>query len=218
MASRVALIATVGVGVFAAIFAIAARLRHDRPELPAMSVGAVSTVSCPPDLIGAFGGPRGRTAWESHSQILRMMREPDLACGPSDADETYRLIWVHSFTVRSPLMVRVARKGHRVALRAARFAWDRETNELTTVTDVTRELEAADWSEFLGRVERHGFWAFPGRFDTQIDDGSTWLLEGRRGDAYHSASRRSPDNGAFRYLAMELVWLGQFDDPEPRAR
>jgi hypothetical protein len=60
------------------MFATAARLRLDRSELPDVAATTMATVSRPPDLVGAFGGPRGHTAWEWHSHILREMHEPGL--------------------------------------------------------------------------------------------------------------------------------------------
>jgi hypothetical protein len=50
------------------------------------------------------------------------------------------------------------------------------------------------------------------------EDGPTWLLEGRRANAYHSAARHSPDDEPFRRFAIALVVLGHFNDREPRAR
>jgi nucleotide-binding universal stress UspA family protein len=185
-----------------------------------VSAGTLAPVSCPPDLVGGFGGPGGRDIWEAHQQFLRMMDEPILACGVSDADETYRLIWVHSFTVRSPLVVRVSRRGRRVLLRAARFAWSTESGQLRlrTVSDIRRGLTGDDWSSLLQQAKEHEFWGLSGPLTVRGEDGSTWLLEGRRGNAYHSAARHSPDDEPFRRFAIALVLLGQFNDPEPRAR
>ena len=149
-----------------------------------------------------------------------MMGEPVLACGPTSAEETYRLTWLHSFHDRTPLLVRVSRRGTAVVLRASRFARNGQGADqtLTIISDVTRTLTPVEWSQLLDHFDRFSFWAQSGPLVLRGDDGSMWLVEGRRGDTYHSMARHSPDDGPFRSVALALLQLGQFGDPEPHER
>lgn len=170
--------------------------------------------------MGAFGGSMGQQLWSWHQQTLRAMGEPVLACGASADEETYRLTWMHSFSSPTPLLVRVSRRGSTVTARASRFARKPGGSSvaLEPVTDVSSTLTDAEWSQLLASIDRAGFWAESGALVPRGEDGSTWLVEGRRGNTYQSVARHSPDDGPFRRLALELMRLGQFDDPEPRVR
>lgn len=189
-------------------------------SLPHLFGGVPVPRSCPPGPIGAFAGSRGLTVWSWHEQTLRMMGEPVLACGQTSDEETYRLTWLHSFHDRTPLLVRVSRRGTAVVLRASRFARNGQGADqvLTSISDVTRTVTPGEWSQLLDQFDRFSFWAQPASLVPRGDDGSTWLVEGRRGDTYRSMARHSPEDGSFRSVALALLQLGRFDDPEPRER
>jgi hypothetical protein len=187
-------------------------------ELPDVSSGTQAPPSCPPELDGDFGGPHGAAVWEWYRTRLTRMGEPILACGPTDDDETYRITWVHAFTTYSPIAVRLFRTNQSRRLTAARYTWKVPRPELAAVARVERELSEGEWTEVHALVRSAGFWAMPGAFGDFGNDGATWMLEGRRGLAYHLVTKWSPDHGPFRDLAMHLVRLAGFDDPELRGQ
>jgi len=204
--------------VLASTVAVLMRRADREDDAPRGPSAAGMVLPCPPEMAGGFGGPLGESVWEWYRTSVGMMGEPVLACGPSDDYETYRLIWVHSFTTRFPLVVRLSKTQSGITLRGARFTWNQRPRSVTTVSNVARHLTPTEWMEFLGQVRRSGFWSMPGTMMQNGDDGSSWLLEARRGADYVLVARHSPGDGPFRSVAMELVSLAGFDDPEPRSR
>jgi hypothetical protein len=150
------LISGAAVVLLAAVIVVAGTWWPRGDALPHLSGGVPAPRSCPPGPIGAFAGSMGPTVWSWHEQTLRMMSEPFLACGPSSAEETYRLTWLHSFHDRTPLLVSVSRRGTAVVLRASRFARNGQGADqtLTPISDVTRTLTPVEWSQLLDQFDR----------------------------------------------------------------
>jgi hypothetical protein len=120
--------------------------------------------------------------------------EPPL-CRLQETDpEAYRFIWQSSFD--GDAVVYIARKGDSVGLRASRSSYSRLRLRVP-LASVALSLD--DWQKLQGALNASGFWNLEAADEEFGLDGARWLIEGRRGDTYHSIERWSP-RGAVRYL------------------
>ena len=145
-------------------------------------------------------------------KLWAVVEEPELSCEPIGSDEVYRLSWVHSFANRAPFVVRIDKTGARHELTLVEIE-----PPYTVKRRSHRELSRADWDGLIQAVEDVRFWEMPPVSGTEPgNDGSIWVLDGRRGQGYHVIERWSPDPGTFRTLAMRFIRLAGLKDPEPR--
>jgi len=182
-----------------------------------MGTSARAPEYCPPELFGDFDGRLGPAVWMDYQNRMGFMNEPLLACGPSNDDETYRFTWVHAFTSRAPIMVRLSRSSGDRRLVADRYEWRENRHGFESASHVQRSLTEAEWKGAVESIRQSRFWSLPGAKDSNAGaDGSTWMLEGRRGRTYHLMTTWSPQDSPFRRAALTLLRLAGFDDPEPR--
>jgi len=172
---------------------------------------------CPPELFADFGGRIGEGVWTDYQNRMTFMNEPLLACGPSNDEETYRFTWVHAFTSRAPLMVRLSRSSNDRRLVAGRYEWRENLQSFEMASHIHRALTEAEWNGAVESIRQSRFWSLPGaKAGNNGADGATWMLEGRRGRTYHLITKWSPEDNPFRRAALTLLRLAGFDDPEPR--
>jgi hypothetical protein len=160
--------------------------------------------------------PAGDDAFRRHwySKHLAAMEEPSLSCGPLDATESYRFLWLRTF--HPPVAVRVswaAGRGEIVAVLldgAGGYEPGKESKR------VRRAVTRPEWETLRDATERSRFWTSPtGEQTNEIGlDGAQWIVEGRRGGRHHVVDRWSPDEGgAHRALARALVAAAGLDIP-----
>jgi hypothetical protein len=132
------------------------------------------------------------------AQILEAMHEPPLSCG-AEAD-SYRILWVHSFSRWPPTMVRMRRRGD---------TWDMTAVQLAGLVDRKvvarheRALSDGESREMLAAVSGFGLWNRNDfAWDRDVDDGAMWIIEGRRGTGYHPVVLINADRKAVQKLAV----------------
>jgi hypothetical protein len=159
----------------------------------------------------AVGGDQ--SVWSWYQLRLAYMAEPMLACGPTFTDETYRFTWMHAFTTRDPLSVRVARRGKRVSLVGRRYRWHGGPTRLTVESTVERTLTNEEW-DTVKRAVSSGLWNIPGYKNSDGNDGATWMTEGRNGTGYHLVTRWEPTLAEERSVGNILLRLAGFTLPK----
>jgi hypothetical protein len=166
-----------------------------------------------------FQRREGRVVFDLWTPVSRMwtgMSEPILACGPSQFDEVYRVTWSHAFAQYSPFIVRGTRTGRVKAIVAAEFAWPAAWSRDLRLAErrrTERALSDDEWVDLIGSMQKAQFWEMSSTNDRWGADGSSWLLEARRGSGYHVVERWSPEDGPFRSLGLTLMRLGGFEEP-----
>jgi hypothetical protein len=144
-----------------------------------------------------FGGDSDR------SSPLRAMNEPSLSCASRDVDEEYRLLWTRSKRLE-PVIVRVTRRGDAMELVGLVVMGGR------AVEDTHRAIARKDWDDITHRIAGLAFWALDPFERGPGVDGSSFLLEGRKGDKYHVLDRDAPDRGAYSDLCNRFLELARF--------
>jgi hypothetical protein len=143
------------------------------------------------------------------------MREPPLACGTQP--ESYRLLWMHSFseTPRDgvshypPTMVRFSKMPDGWRATAVRLAGSINRQEIYRHE---RMLTPDDGQELLRAIDTFGLWSrHDFAFDARVFDGANWLIEGRRGTAYHPVVLWNADRAAVQRLARVFARLAGID-------
>jgi hypothetical protein len=197
------------------LLAIMALTGCDRPGRPELMFAMRVRPQCPtrgenafyPD--GAFD--RGiqsasgiRFTAELGSRILAAMHEPPLSCGP--LGESYRFLWIHSFSASSrypPTIVRITRAGDGWMARAVR-----SVNAVDLREAERREVRLTDEEsqQLLASVADFGVWrrsAFA--YNPDVSDGESWIVEARRGTAYHVVALINVDRAAVRKLPLSFL-------------
>jgi hypothetical protein len=114
--------------------------------------------------------------------------EEDPLCRSQQTEpEAYRFFWKSSFN--GDAVVHIARKADSVGLRASRSSHSRLRLRVP-LASVALSLD--DWEKLQGALNASGFWALDAADEEFGLDGARWLIEGRRGDIYHSVERWSP--------------------------
>lgn len=158
----------------------------------------------PPERLVPSDTQRDARVRGDYSRYLRAMREPSLSCGETQG-EVYRLL-------------RLAPTGAPIAVRATRSSASAELSviELETPTwkgpgritkDTKARLTDGQWRNIMTSVEASQFWNLETYERRDLDDGSAWILEGRRGSAYHVVERTSPQGGPFKDVCLALLRL-----------
>jgi hypothetical protein len=141
------------------------------------------------------------------SRVLASMGEPALSCGP--VVESYRLVWIHSFDNWQPTALRLNRQRRQWSIVAVRLlnAVDQRIVERTErpLTDEAAERALAAFGQFA-------LWQQPSfAVKPDVMDGAMWIVEGRRGSAYHAVLRSNVAEEALRELAMTLFDVSGMD-------
>lgn len=113
-------------------------------------------------------------------------REEPLCGSGEPNDEVYRFIWRSSFN--GDAVVHITRKDLVIALR-----WKRTRAFRNAGSSVTLSLK--DWEELQRPLKAARFWSLDKAEKRVGLDGAEWLIEGRRGDIYHSVHRWCPKEG-----------------------
>ena len=112
---------------------------------------------------------------------------------PPTEHEVYRFAWNSSF--HGDAFVRISSTGRSIRLRSCLFRSRLRLRVLST----SLALAPDDWEKLQCALKTSDFWALDTRNERFGFDGACWLIEGRRGDVYHSVKRWSP-GGAVRDL------------------
>ena len=125
------------------------------------------------------------------SRVFADMHEPSLSCS-DNVSEAYRALWIHSFSTLQPAMVRLFRAGRSWSVVGARVKWpaDDLKSPMTETDHREAVLSGEQGDEVVAILTGAGFWAIPTSVSSRdIHDGGLWLVEGRRGGAYHVVTR-----------------------------
>lgn len=126
---------------------------------------------------------------EWYSKHLMVMAEMTLPEGPG---ETYRFLWLRSF--HHPIAVRLVCIEKACELTGLRTDGKGGYEPGSVVERKTRSLSDGEVARFREMVARMQFWR-PQPSDDRIGlDGAHWILEGRRGQAYHLWDVWSPED------------------------
>ena len=146
----------------------------------------------------------GRREW--YSKHLAAMADPLLPAGPG---ETYRFLWLRTFD--HPVAVRVTCIEKGCVLTAVRTNGQGGYEAGSVVERKTRTMSDAEVARFREMLGRGQFWSLQPADDRLGLDGARWILEGRRGQAYHLWDVWSPDASGpyaqYRELCLELIRL-----------
>ena len=149
-----------------------------------------------------------RLAW--YSKHLAAMGESRLSRG---GGETYRFLWLRSFN--HPIAVRMSSVGSQCVLVAKELDGAGGYAPGRLGKRIIRTLSAEACAPLKELIEAVGFWRSPPPAPSDPDllnfDGAQWVLEGRRGAAYHVWDVWSPDepgpHASFRRLCLEMIRL-----------
>jgi hypothetical protein len=113
--------------------------------------------------------------------------EPPLCRFRETESEAYRFIWKSSFN--GGAIVHIARKGDSVRLRSSRSLHSRLRKSGPLISQA---LSLGDWGTLQRALTISNFWSLDAADEEFGLDGAQWMIEGRRGDDYHSVARWSP--------------------------
>ncbi|WP_316171537.1 MULTISPECIES: hypothetical protein [unclassified Bradyrhizobium] len=114
--------------------------------------------------------------------------EPPLCRLRETKSEVYRFLWESSFN--GTAFVHIARLGSSVELRSRVLARSRLRRKEPVVSAA---LSPDDWEKLQRALTISNFWSLDATDDESFGlDGAQWLIEGRRGDVYHSVDRWCP--------------------------
>jgi len=150
-----------------------------------------------------------RRLWYAAS--LARIREPSLSCGTWEG-EAYRLIWLHEFA--HPVVIRVTSRDRQVEAEAFQLSGTGKGDPGFSLYHVRKRLSEADWGRLQMALRRSRFWYQPTSGNMYGVHGEQWIVEGRRGDAYHIVDRWSPQGGAYRDLGVVFFDLVHWRRPD----
>lgn len=123
-----------------------------------------------------------------YSKHLRAMSEPTLSCGPGNAEETYRFLWLRTF--HHPIAVRVARLKEGIQLSAVELSGAGGYEPGGIIKQIHKSLSSDQWQTLISEVEDCKYWSQPSVDNSGIGlDGAQWIIEARRGQSYHVVDR-----------------------------
>lgn len=155
---------------------------------------------------------QSRRQW--YSKHLRAMFEPSLSCGPSNDDETYRFLWLRTF--HKPIAVRIVRSVNGVQLTAVELSGAGGYNPGSILKQIHKSLSADQWQTLISAIEACKYWSQPSGEDNNIGaDGAQWIVEARRGHAYHVVDRWTPHDGVYHSLGLLFLDLAGLKPAKP---
>lgn len=162
-----------------------------------------------------------------HAEVLSAFEEPGFCAGelPKNVVVQYRILWVRAF--HPPVFVSIVEHSDG-GVYSTLVEIDRQPRQgaaakkTSTWTDVCQsgserlEENPAEFCEIfkmgLEALSRHGFWSQDFEQDMGfVFDGSTWIVEGRKNDQCHVASRQSPkpESEFFQFVWQVLSTTGK---------
>ena len=148
--------------------------------------------------------------------FLTRANAPRLDCGLISDDEVYRVVWAHAFATLHPITVSVQRTGGMVTATTSEYRF--VNGRVEQVSRSSRTVPITEWTRIRTQIANIEFWQMEPMEPAEVQDGSSWTIEGRVERRYHRVTRVSPHASPFRRLALELLRLGGRDDPEPQPR
>lgn len=186
------------------LLAVWVGFRHLRVRAQALAWGLVAALvaqavvlATPTDMSAPV-----QSACAKDNYYLSAMHEPQLSCGASADEESYRFLWLRSF--HDPVAIRVYRRGGQYGLVAVVLEY-RTGGDLGGVKKrVDKALSVTEWRLAVAMLEEVGFWRMKTNPDDTIGiDGASWIVEGRRTGRYHMADRQ----GAFELEPIGRVFV-----------
>ena len=138
--------------------------------------------------------------------LLSIAQEPALT--PKPGTEQFRFIY--SPTFYNPLIVRVTKTGDRITLRAIQFSGAGGYGAGHVMVDRTVAITPQVWERIKTLAEASRFWTLPTEDDEDGTDGSTWIIEGSRGDAQRRVSRWTPTYKTKERQLERFVLFGRY--------
>ena len=124
----------------------------------------------------------------------------------------YRLIWLRAF--HSPISIRIGRVGAAATITAVELKGAGGYGPGPINYFVHKGLSAVEWNAAVNTLDRADVWgAVSDGPNSFVDDGSTWLLEGRLGNRCHVLYRWSPRDAHTRNVALRFLELAGFTVP-----
>lgn len=156
-----------------------------------------------------YGDQSVRNWYSGH---LRAMNEAPLYAPDHGGLESYRFLWLRSF--HHPVAVRIWKCGTErcISVKVSDGAGGYEPGRL--IVNHTRTLAAAEWNEFMRRLEESCYWNLPSTEGNIGFDGAQWIFEAVKGGRYHIVDRWTPQSGSYLELclyALELSGLAVTD-------
>jgi len=145
-----------------------------------------------------------------YSTVLARLGEPSLYCGDG-AGETYRMMWLHDLA--HPVVIRVARRPGRTDLVALQLSGTGGADPGTLLSRVDKALSDKEWQRLQAALAQGRFWSLPTSGNMYGVHGGQWVVEGRRGAAYHLVDRWTPSAGAYRDLGVAFFDLAGWQRP-----
>jgi hypothetical protein len=149
---------------------------------------------------------RGFAEW------LGRLQEPPLCCKAAVPKPTFRFTWVRTF--HRPVSLRLEEEADGTWLLHTKIVGGAGGYEWGAVaTDETSVVPTAKAKALAARLAPGtSFWSLPVRDDRFGFDGATWIIEARRGDAYHYVYRWSPEEGDVRAIGLAFIALSNLRD------
>ena len=148
--------------------------------------------------------------------FLTRANAPRLDCGLITDDEVYRVVWGHSFATVHPMTVSVQRTGGMVTATTSEYRF--VNGRVEQISRSSRTVPITEWTRIRTLIANIDFWQMEAMEPAEVQDGSSWTVEGRVDWRYHRVTRVWPSDSPFRRVALELLRLGGRDDPEPQHR
>ena len=179
-----------------------------RDLLPEPSVAERVRPDCPPRVSDQYYFPEFALhpshetldvmARSLNSALLSAIEAPSLSCGQSSTD-AYRLIWLP--TNRPYVVIEIMRGDQ-----SRKAEWFAEGVELTRERGTSnwkvmnrshRRVTDSEVDELRKSLNRAQFWTATAWENSQVDDGSTWVFEGRHESGYRVVTRANPRQHSF---------------------
>jgi len=181
--------------------------------------------SCPPTSSDAFYYPertffdpqddeRDKNSRQFLTQVLATMNEPSLSCGPFKDREAYRLLFIAAF--RHPVAIRINDSANSIVLESTEMSGTAGGDGSGLVFEHKRiQLNERDWKELKSAIAASMFWNTTPTSSEGGVDGDTWIIEGRKGEEYHAATRWNPQATSFGNLGRLFFRLAGLTFPAP---
>ena len=149
---------------------------------------------------------------ERYTRNLKALGESSLF-NKNISNEIYRLLWLRTFD--NPVAIRIENDQdcYRLFWKVSNGKGGFEPGEL--VSFKSRQIDESDWNKFQYLLDKIDFWNYE-TVETGLhgDDGSRWVIEGRKGNNYHLTDRWTPQNNDYFKCGEFLIKLTDLEIPE----
>lgn len=140
------------------------------------------------------------TLRETYSHLLRAAGAPSLSCGA--VGEAYRFLWIPAFRPARVILLRRTQNDWIVT--ATGFNDPRIDRTFGVVGDDIRRPNDGQPGELIGALASAGFWTLPAYGNSFIEDGATWVIEGRLRTGYRVVTRLNPSDEKFKSACRQF--------------